>query len=76
MISIIESVEAGVLTPAEAVEETEHLKREAKETGVEFTANYTLGDFILIRENAAAVYEVSDDSEEDQFWDGEDEDDN
>lgn len=71
MIGIITAVEAGVLSPTEAVQDTKNLIEEAKKAGVKFEADYTLGDFILIHENAAAVYEVEEDR--DEFLDGEDE---
>ena len=74
MIGIITAVEAAVLTPLEAMQDVVHLNYEAKKAGVDFKADYTLGDFILIHENAAAIYEVSNDFEEDYFWEGEDED--
>ena len=73
MIGIITAVEAGVLSPAEAVEDVTHLNYEAKKVGLSFKADYTLGDFILIHENAAATYEVEEDR--DKFLDGEDEED-
>ena len=73
MIGIITAVEAGVLSPAEAVQEQENLNQEAKKARVPFSREYTLGDFILIHENAAATYEVEEDR--DEFLDGEDEED-
>ena len=55
LLNIIELVQEGILTPAEAMQELANLKELAKGSG--FKADYTLGDFILIRENALSTYD-------------------
>jgi len=55
LLNIIELTQEGILTPAEALQELANLKELAKGSG--FKADYTLGDFILIRENALSTYD-------------------
>ena len=61
LLFVIEQVQDGLVTPAEAVYEVEWLKKEAKQRG--FRCDYTLGDFILIRENALSTYNPINDDE-------------
>lgn len=58
LLGIVTSVESGVTTPEEAVNELALLKKEAKEAGLNFTANYTLADFEKIQADAS-VYDLS-----------------
>jgi hypothetical protein len=51
LIGIINSVEAGVMTPEAAVEELERLKEDAPS---KFTADWTLEDFQTVRDKAAS----------------------
>jgi hypothetical protein len=55
LLNIIEMTQDGILTPAEAVQELTNLKELSEGSG--FETNYTLGDFILIRENALSTYD-------------------
>lgn len=59
LLGIVTSVESGVTTPEEAVNELALLKKEAKEAGLNFTANYTLADFEKIQADSASVYDSS-----------------
>lgn len=59
LLGIIESVEAGATTPAQAVVELGRLKQEAKDAGVKFEGNYNLADFERIHENYISQYESS-----------------
>lgn len=56
LLGIITSVEAGVTTPEEAVQELNGLKSDAPLT---FRPNYTLEDFQNIAKAAATTYESS-----------------
>lgn len=59
LLGIINSVESGVTTPEEAVEELTKLKANAAKAGLTFKADYTLADFTKIRTEYAAEYEAS-----------------
>ena len=72
LLGIITSVEAGVTTPEEAVEELNDLKDRAEEAGFPFDADYTLVDFENISRNddfegefldEEDLYHIEDDSE-------------
>jgi hypothetical protein len=57
LLGLIEAVQDGLLTPAEASRELEELKKDAAKARNGFVCDYTMGDFILIRENALATYQ-------------------
>ncbi len=59
LLGIITSVESGVTTPEEAVEELNDLREKAGKAGIPFKADYTLTDFEKIRENYVSTYESS-----------------
>lgn len=61
LLGIISGVEAGVTSPAEAVEELETLKANAPQT---FKADYTFEDFERIGKNAGQSYASSTDDVE------------
>jgi hypothetical protein len=50
LLGIINSVEAGVTTPADAVKELSELKKQTKQTGLNFKAEFTQEDFENIRQ--------------------------
>ncbi len=56
LLGIITSVEGGVTTPEDAISELEELKSRA---GANFRADYTVDDFIKLRENYVSQYETS-----------------
>lgn len=58
LLGIITSVESGVTSPEDAVEELAELKTKA--AGLNFKADYTLENFQKIRENYVSTYEASD----------------
>ena len=55
LLEIINMVQSQLYTPAEALESFQSLKKQAKDAGIKVTTEYTLGDFILIRENALST---------------------
>jgi hypothetical protein len=58
LLAVIEQVQEGTLSPADAMRDAEIINELLKTTGKKI--DYTLGDFILIRENAAATYVAED----------------
>ena len=63
LLEIIDMVQSQLYTPAEALESFQSLKKQAKDAGIKVTTEYTLGDFILIRENALSTYNPINDDE-------------
>jgi len=57
LLSIIEGVQDGTITPMQAVNDFKELQADAKLAKIKITTNYTLGDFILIRDQALSEYE-------------------
>jgi hypothetical protein len=47
------SVESGVTSPEAGFNELAELKEQAREAGIDFTADYTVDDFQKMLENAA-----------------------
>lgn len=63
LLGIITSVESGVTTPEDAVEELNDLREKTGKTGLPFKADYVLADFAKIRENYISQYESTDSEE-------------
>lgn len=59
LLGIISSVEGGITTPEDASEELAELKEKAAKAGLNFKADYTVDDFIKIRESYVSQYETS-----------------
>jgi len=59
LLGIITSVEAGVTTPEEAVDELNDLREKAGKAGIPFKVDYVLADFVKIRENYVSTYDTS-----------------
>jgi len=71
LLSIIQLVQDGLLTPAEAMSDVKVINEGLKKTGKQI--DYTLGDFILIRENALATYapDPEEETQEEGYYDDE-----
>ena len=59
LLGIITSVESGVTSPEDAVDELSNLKGNATKSGLPFKADYTLKDFQAIQALSAATYDTS-----------------
>lgn len=53
LLGIMASVESGVTSPEAGFNELTVLKEQAREAGIDFTADYTVDDFQKMLENAA-----------------------
>jgi hypothetical protein len=60
LLGIIASVDMGITSPVDAVEEVATLKAQAEAANLAFQANYTLEDFEKIRAEALVQYDSSD----------------
>jgi hypothetical protein len=58
LLGIIQSVEAGVTTPEDAFEELKDLKARALGSNINFTSDYSIADFKLIRIQHSSEYDV------------------
>jgi hypothetical protein len=58
LLGIIQSVEAGVTTPEDAFEELKDLKARALGNNINFTSDYSIADFKLIRVQHSSEYDV------------------
>jgi hypothetical protein len=63
LLGIIASVEVGVTSPVDAVEEVATLKAQAEAANLAFQANYTLADFEKIRTDYVSNYDSSEEFE-------------
>lgn len=59
LLGIITSVESGVTSPEDAVSELKEVKAKAVLAGLTFKADYTVDEFIKIRENYVSTYDTS-----------------
>jgi hypothetical protein len=53
LLGIMASVESGVTSPEAGFDELAELKAQAREAGIDFTADYSVEDFQRMLENAA-----------------------